>query len=314
METITLKCLAKKPAERYATAGELAADLRRWLDDKPIQAKPPTLLQQATRRWRRHPRAFAAAFAVAVLAAVGAGVSTFLIDRRKQRAEDRLQTARAAVDDMYIRVAEEWLDDEPGLTEVQKKFLHKALQFYRQFGDESGADPAVRSEAAQAWYRVARIQFKLGNRAEAEAACRQAITRSEALAADFPGEPKYRAAMAMASQQLCNVLQGPAAVAERVQAGLRAVDIQPALPTRRPRYPATSPTWAGATEPWVSRTPKPGGSPRPNGSTGRGLRFRSGWRRHSPTTQPTGPTSARCSTISAGWRPREMIRRVRRGS
>ena len=41
LETITLKALAKEPGERYATAGELAEDLRRWLGDQAIKAKPP---------------------------------------------------------------------------------------------------------------------------------------------------------------------------------------------------------------------------------------------------------------------------------
>ena len=42
LETITLNALAKEPRERYASAAELADDLRRWLGDQSIKAKPQT--------------------------------------------------------------------------------------------------------------------------------------------------------------------------------------------------------------------------------------------------------------------------------
>jgi hypothetical protein len=61
LQTIVLKALAKDPAERYATAGELAADLARFLADRPIQARPPTPLQRAVKWGRRHGPAVAAA-------------------------------------------------------------------------------------------------------------------------------------------------------------------------------------------------------------------------------------------------------------
>jgi tetratricopeptide (TPR) repeat protein len=55
LETIVLKATEKNPAERYATAQELADDLRRFVEDKPIRAKRPTLVQRAAKWRRRHP-------------------------------------------------------------------------------------------------------------------------------------------------------------------------------------------------------------------------------------------------------------------
>jgi serine/threonine protein kinase len=52
LELICLKCLEKKPARRYASASELANDLRRWLQDEPLSVRPPGLREQAG-RWLR---------------------------------------------------------------------------------------------------------------------------------------------------------------------------------------------------------------------------------------------------------------------
>jgi serine/threonine protein kinase/Tfp pilus assembly protein PilF len=83
LETIALKCLAKEPAERYATAGELAADLRRFVDDKPIQARRPTVRQRFVRLTRRHPLTTA----IIVLATVGLLSAAWYWDRQRVLAE-----------------------------------------------------------------------------------------------------------------------------------------------------------------------------------------------------------------------------------
>lgn len=56
LEIIVLKVMAKAPEDRYDTAQEVADDLRRFLDDKPIHARRPNLVQRF-RKWARRHRA-----------------------------------------------------------------------------------------------------------------------------------------------------------------------------------------------------------------------------------------------------------------
>lgn len=73
LDAILLKALEHDPARRYPGAGEFAADLRAWLDGRPVSAQRPTLRYRVGKFVRRHRSAVsvAATAAVAVLVALG---------------------------------------------------------------------------------------------------------------------------------------------------------------------------------------------------------------------------------------------------
>ena len=79
LEIIVHKALEKNPQDRYATAQELADDLRRWLADQPIQARRPTWRQRATKWSRRHRGVVLTASTALVLALLGSALAVVML-------------------------------------------------------------------------------------------------------------------------------------------------------------------------------------------------------------------------------------------
>jgi serine/threonine protein kinase len=160
LETIVLKALEKNPAERYATAKDLADDLRRYQEDRPIQARRPTLGQRATKWVRRHRALVRSAFLLVLLAAVGCGIGAWFLWQEQQEtlhqknaAEKRLAQLEKA-NDILASVFRDLHPDEekkggPALRVQLGERLNHAAKLLE--GDAVG-DPLV----------VARLQDQLG--------------------------------------------------------------------------------------------------------------------------------------------------------
>ena len=71
LEAICLKTIAKRPAERYACCRALADDLRRWMDDIPVLARPLGLVERAGRWCKRNPAIASLTVAVLLVFLIG---------------------------------------------------------------------------------------------------------------------------------------------------------------------------------------------------------------------------------------------------
>ena len=118
LETVCLKCLEKEPGKRYATAQMLAEELGRFLEGKPVLARPVGRLAKAWRWCRRNP-ALAGTGAVAVLAVllgfIGVLWQLQRVEFQRQRAEAGEQSARRRAYISEINSAQQALEaNNPG--------------------------------------------------------------------------------------------------------------------------------------------------------------------------------------------------------
>lgn len=201
IDAIVAKAMHKDAAERYDSAGQFAADLARALDREPVLARPSSAVYVLRRMAARHRAAFATG--LIALAAVIAASATALWQqqvavREQRRAEllfrDGRQLANALIFKVHDAVAK-----LPGSTEVRKTIVQDAVEYLERLEAQSGGDPSLRVELANAFAQIAGIigDPQSANLGDREGAVLQ-YQRSQALARSLlaSGPPTYEVVQA----------------------------------------------------------------------------------------------------------------------
>ena len=216
LETIVLKASAREPGHRYQTAAQLADDLGRFIENRPITARRVSAVEQAWRWCRRNPvvasltaAVLALVLAVAVVASVGYWQTRLALRGQAQqraRAEAANQLATDALDRIFDQFAPR--SDEPSaaltldlndnksvkivaqpvLSPQSAAVLQNLLAYYDRLAKEAGGarekQNVYRRKAADAAARVAGLESLLGQPKQAIAAYDRAIKAYDQLATD----------------------------------------------------------------------------------------------------------------------------------
>jgi serine/threonine-protein kinase len=207
LEAVCLKALAKSPADRYASAGEMAKDVQRFLADEPVSVYREPVLSRLFRWGRRHRTVVSAAAALLLTATAALGVSTFLIskeqqatraqkeqaERQRDRADGNYRLARKAVDDAVTHIAENKRLRQADLAPLRKELLASALPFYQEFVRQQSDDLELEAERGRAYVRLGAVHSELGDKARALDCFSQSQAVFGKLVEQEPAGVSYRA-------------------------------------------------------------------------------------------------------------------------
>jgi eukaryotic-like serine/threonine-protein kinase len=219
LDTIVMKALRKEPARRYASAEQLADDIRRHLGGRPVLARRDTLPYRLGKLVRRNKAASAAlALLAASLAAgvVGIAAQARVAERERQRAEAERRRAERRFEDVrklansLLFEFHDAIRDLPGATPARQLLVKKALEYLDGLALEAGDDVALQQELAAAYEQLGRVQgfgsgANLGDTAGAFASYSKALRIRAAVAALRPGDPAVLYALASTHRFLGNL-------------------------------------------------------------------------------------------------------------
>ncbi len=154
LETIILKAMARDPKDRFTSAGEMAAELRRFVEGRPIRSRPVSIAEQFWRWCKRDPKLAGACTAVAVLTvllAVGSTWSALVLNDQVIRTRNAERATRKHLFDALAAEARGTrLSRRPGQRFEALKSIREAAKIARELGLPDSELGRLRDEAIAA--------------------------------------------------------------------------------------------------------------------------------------------------------------------
>ena len=236
LETVVMKAIAKDPSARYASARELAADLRRFLADQPVRARRPSLRDRSVRLSSRHRPAVMGAACAVVLSLVASTAFLFYENRRwaadldelrhlEMQERAALDNAVSAIDQITLAAVESRLNatEIRQYTSSPRAVLHP-VAFSQAPSRAHGEVDELLAPVAQALRRAGRSRL-IRDDARGRDDFRRAIRIYEQLVARFPKRYTLRLALIDTLREFAALLVEPIDSAESRRSTTRALEL-----------------------------------------------------------------------------------------
>lgn len=157
LETLTAKALEKDRHLRYASVAAFAADILRYLQGEPIQARTTSTTYRVYRWCQRRP--LVAGLSATLISVLLLGPATMFARERllRRTAEWNELAARQGFLNLHKYTAEHYLTYRPKSDELEAELLEKSLDFYEQLLARRSSDPKVRHEFSVVLHRTANL-------------------------------------------------------------------------------------------------------------------------------------------------------------
>ncbi|HYL99172.1 MAG TPA: serine/threonine-protein kinase [Blastocatellia bacterium] len=193
LDNVVMMALRKEPERRYSSVEQLAEDIRRYLEGRPVIAHKDSFGYRASKfvRRRRVGVAAGALVALTLVAGVVATAREARIARTQQlRAERRFNDVRKLANSFMFEIQDS-VQNLAGSTPTRELLVTKALEYLDSLAQESNDDPALQRELATSYEKVGDIQGNpyspnLGNVEGALSSYRKAVAIRESLNARNP--------------------------------------------------------------------------------------------------------------------------------
>lgn len=228
LDTIVGKALHKAPERRYASAAQLAEDLRRHLGGQPVLARPDTWSYRMTSFVRRNRTLVGALGAVLVSLAAGLGASLAQRDRAiaaTALSERRLGDARELASELLFGL-DPLLAKVDGSIPAREFAVSTGLRYLDSLAAQASDDPELRREIVLGYLKMGDVQGgplepNLGRGEEAGESYRRAFALAERAPAPEPG------LLAAALQRLGTLALAAGRQEEALEHYRRALELDP---------------------------------------------------------------------------------------